>query len=428
MSEAAAANTAPESAQEAAVVETPAPTTSLAVFDPFRETLAALKQRHHNVVFDLASTKGDKAARQARLELTKVRTGSNEARLAWARPINEQLKAAKELTDQIGKEADELAKPIDEQIKVDEARRLKLKEEQAEAERQRVATIRGRINVLMGLPVQLMSMTADEIGAVISDVKAAPINAERFAEFLPEAQALVERMVPQLEQMEAGARAREDEAKRLGEARAAQERQQRELDERNAELEREAQRQRNIQAIADRAAAEQALRDADDAARSSKAQTDAFPAERDEQLTQIAAANAPAEPPAAVAPAGTDDREQPQALVPVTRPTPAGRISFPPVEATVARAAAPEPAAPSAAGQQQADEADSADEFQAGWASGEDDTQGEQPPEGDPRPTDLQILADLAEHYQVDRATALAWLTTIDLPALAEAVDDGVLA
>jgi len=56
-------------------IDRPAIETSIAEYSPTAAGLADLAHRFKNVVFDVSTTKGDKEARAARLELVRLRTG-----------------------------------------------------------------------------------------------------------------------------------------------------------------------------------------------------------------------------------------------------------------------------------------------------------------------------------------------------------------
>lgn len=96
--------------------------------------LAALRQKYAGVVFDLTTTKGDKEARAARLELTTLRTSLEKKRQQFKEPA---LKFGKKIDSEAARVTAEiraLEDPIDQQIKADEARRAAEK-----AERERIA-------------------------------------------------------------------------------------------------------------------------------------------------------------------------------------------------------------------------------------------------------------------------------------------------
>ena len=92
-------------------------TGSAVVLDPIERVLVDLETKHKNVVFDLTTTKGDKAARQARKELVQVRTGAAAAYKAWNAPLLEEQRKARDRVKEIEQRVTVLEEPIDAQIK-----------------------------------------------------------------------------------------------------------------------------------------------------------------------------------------------------------------------------------------------------------------------------------------------------------------------
>lgn len=289
--------------ETAAPAEEQAPVVSIsgavAVFSPIEAVLSEARTKYENVVYDLTTTKGDKEARAARAELVRIRTSADKAYKEWNQPVLEQQRIAREKVAHIKGEVEKLEGPIDEQIRADEERREAERKAKAEAEAARIKVIRDRINVIANLPLSVLSMNSEQIAAVIGDLDAMPVNQECFGEFVDEAVALVADMKAKLADARDAAAAREAEAARIEEARAALERQRQQQEaEAAAERERlakeaaameearkaqeaEIERQRILAEEAQRQAALKATKDAQDAAAAIKAQQDAFAAERE---------------------------------------------------------------------------------------------------------------------------------------------------
>lgn len=292
-------------------------TGSAAVLDPIERVLAELEVRHKNVVFDLTTTKGDKAARQARKELVQVRTGAAAAYKAWNAPILDEQRKARERVKEIEDRVGLLEAPIDAQIKADEARREQERLERERIEQERVAKIRERITNITNVPLLAVDMGSEEIRAVMEDIMAMPLNEERFGEFLAEAEDTAARVHEKLESMLAAAIQREEQAEQLRlqqEALAQQQRAiaeaQEKLEQQRRDQEAEATRLRILQEEQQRQAADKAARDAEDARRAQAGQSDAFPEEKrqaldvvqaDIQVRRASAAAAHAQAPAPVA-------------------------------------------------------------------------------------------------------------------------------
>ena len=86
-------------------LDRPAIETSIAEYSPTAAGLADLAHRFKNVVFDVSTTKGDKEARAARLELVRLRTGLEAKRKELKAPALERSRLidaeAKRITDAI---------------------------------------------------------------------------------------------------------------------------------------------------------------------------------------------------------------------------------------------------------------------------------------------------------------------------------------
>ncbi len=68
----------------------PAIETKIAEYSPTAAALAKLRQRFSNIAFDLSTTKGDKEARAARLELVRLRTSLEAKRKELKAPALER--------------------------------------------------------------------------------------------------------------------------------------------------------------------------------------------------------------------------------------------------------------------------------------------------------------------------------------------------
>lgn len=130
----------------------------LVAYNRTTAALAELTTRYKDAKFDLTTTKGDKAARAARAELTTLRTDLERKRLELKRPALDFGKKIDEEAKRITNQIEALEKPIDAQIKADEQRREREKQERDRivAERKTkhetgIATIRGYLQQAQGL-------------------------------------------------------------------------------------------------------------------------------------------------------------------------------------------------------------------------------------------------------------------------------------
>lgn len=231
--------------------------------------LADLRQRLDGITFDVTTTKGDKEARAARLELVKLRTGIEAKRkeikapaLAYCQLIDSE---AKRITAEIVK----LEDPIDRLIKAEEARKAAEKEERERLERERITAIHECIQTITRAPALLIGKTSAVIQAALDDMRTLPVTEELFFEFTESTLATRERAVAQIADMLQATLAQEAEAARL---RAERE-----------ELARQQAEQRRIEA--ETAAARRAQEEADRTRREAEEQ-----AHRKELARQQAAA------------------------------------------------------------------------------------------------------------------------------------------
>ena len=97
--------------------------TEIAEYSVTTAALAELRQRFGNVAFDLTTTKGDKEARAARLELVRLRTSLEAKRKELKAPALERSRLIDAEAKRITAAIDELEAPIDEQITAVERQR-----------------------------------------------------------------------------------------------------------------------------------------------------------------------------------------------------------------------------------------------------------------------------------------------------------------
>lgn len=219
------------------------PTTAIAEYSPTAAALADLRARFEGVAFDVTTTKGNKEARAARMELVRLRTSLEAKRKELKAPALERSRLIDAEAKRIEAEILALETPIDEQIKAEEARREQERERKAEAERRRVAAIQERIDEIKSFPVRAAgSKSSIVMEARIGDLVAIEID-ETFAEFRPAAEAAHAQALAAMRELLAAARGHEEEARRLRAEREALEQQRKEDEARRAEEDRIAREQ-----------------------------------------------------------------------------------------------------------------------------------------------------------------------------------------
>jgi hypothetical protein len=149
--------------------------------------LSALRAKHEGVVFDLTTTKGDKEARAARLELVTLRTSLEKKRKEFKAPaldLGGKIDSeAKRVTAEIVK----LETFIDQQIKADETRRANEKAERERIESERVLAIKLKIAAIGGFVQKCNGISAERISNGITLVGQMDVSAETFFEFTNDA-------------------------------------------------------------------------------------------------------------------------------------------------------------------------------------------------------------------------------------------------
>ena len=247
--------------------------------------LADLRQRFAGVTYDLTTTKGDKDARAARLELTKLRSSLEGKRKEFKSPALEFGKLIDSEAKRIESEILALEKPIDDQIKADEQRRADEKAERERLAQVRTDGFRARIGQIRAFAGKCAGISAARIETGIGMVSAIDTSAGAFEEFSDDAEQAKQETLAAMRQSHADTLAREQEAERLEAQRVGNERiaaeqraQAAELERQRAEIEARERKVKEAEAEAERIRAEE----------QAKAQREA-----DAKLAQeIAAANA----------------------------------------------------------------------------------------------------------------------------------------
>lgn len=176
--------------------------------------LAELRKRYAGVQFDLTTTSGDKDARQARLELVRLRTALDAKRVEFKAPALAFGKAIDSEASRLRGEILALEEPIDAQIRADESRREQERQRKAEAERQRIAAIRDRIEQIVAVARRAVGKSSADIEAKIKLVVAIAVD-ESFAELKPEAERAHAETLATLRELLDAALLQESEAARV---------------------------------------------------------------------------------------------------------------------------------------------------------------------------------------------------------------------
>jgi hypothetical protein len=221
--------------------------------------LAELRKKYKDATFDLTTTKGDKEARAARLELVTLRGVLEKRRKEFKKPALEFGQKIDAEAARITAEIKALETPIDEQIVADENRRATEKAERERIEAERIAGHHQRLAVMRSCATRAHGLPSARIANGIAQVEAIMLGVTAWEEFAEDAATAKDETLTAMRAMFNTAKAHEDEQARVeaqrleneriaADNRAAAERlveQQRALDEQAAALQaKEAERER----------------------------------------------------------------------------------------------------------------------------------------------------------------------------------------
>lgn len=208
---------------------------NVAEYTQTEAALAELRQRYEGMTFDVTTTKGDKEARSARLELVKLRTNLE----------------AKRITSEIVK----LEEPIDQLIKAEESRKAAEKAEKERIERERIAGIQSNILALTQWPQRAIGKSADDMKAMLAELSGFVPTADVYAEFVGQAEQAMRQAIETLSDMTQRAVEQEQIQRQMAEEAARLEAERQRIAQEQAEL-----RRQEAEAAAARRAQEEAYR------------------------------------------------------------------------------------------------------------------------------------------------------------------------
>lgn len=167
--------------------------------------LNALREKYEGVVFEVATTKGDKEARAARQELVKLRTGLEAKRKDLKKPALDYAKLIDTEAARIETAIKELELPIDAQIKAQEkieadakAERERIAAEAKAADDARIAGIKAQIEGIRTLPFNSRADSLDDLQSTLADLDALDTADGTFEEFAEEAEAVITQAMTEL--------------------------------------------------------------------------------------------------------------------------------------------------------------------------------------------------------------------------------------
>lgn len=325
---------------------------ALVEFSAVEAGLAALRNDYQNVVFDVTTTAGMTDAKAARLALREPRYEIERIRKSAKAPLLALGKKLDSDAARITAEIEKLEGPIDQQIKVEEARKEAEKQAKIDAEVKRVADIRERIEELRGCQTLTIASGSMLISGHISDLEDLPVD-ESFAEFRQQADDAKTAGLARLHALLDAAAAHEQEQDRIKAERAELERL------RAEQAARDAEDRARLAQEAEAARKAQDARDAEAAAELRK-QREALAAEQAEQKARLDAEQAQLDA----------DRAEVERQQKAIRDAEAARVA--------------------------AEEAVKAAKTKA-----------------TKRPTDAEIIKVIADHFGVNETTAASWVASM---------------
>lgn len=227
--------------------------------------LADLRKKYQGATFDLTTTKGDKEARAARLELVTLRGMLEKRRKELKKPALEFGQKIDAEAERITSEIKALETPIDAQIVADENRRAAEKAERERIEAARVSAHQTKLAAMRGCVARAQGLPSARIAKGIEQVEAIMLGVTAWEEFAADAATAKQETLTAMRVMFDAAKAREDEDARVEAQRIENERI---AAENRAAAERLAEQQRALDA---QAAALKAEQDAIDARRADEA-------------------------------------------------------------------------------------------------------------------------------------------------------------
>jgi colicin import membrane protein len=160
--------------------------TTIAEYSQTAAALATLKAELEGKLYEVGNATGLALAKFHRRELVTLRTDLEKKRKEIKAPALARCKEIDTEAARITAELLLLEKPIDDQIKVEEARKEEIAAEKRRQEEARVSQIRERIQKLNNIPLMAAGMASADLELFIARVEAQQIGTD-FAEYQQEA-------------------------------------------------------------------------------------------------------------------------------------------------------------------------------------------------------------------------------------------------
>lgn len=165
--------------------------------------LAAIKAESDAATWDVETTVGEKAAREFRAKCVKLRTSADAVYEEHNKPLLAAQRDARDLVKVIKAFVDPIEQSWGMKITAKEERKAAEKAAREQAERERIAAIRGRIAVITSAIVSVATGTAEQVLAKHEEIAALPVTEELYGDFIDEASGCLMRATGELKLLHA---------------------------------------------------------------------------------------------------------------------------------------------------------------------------------------------------------------------------------
>ncbi len=182
--------------------------------------IADLREKYFGKIYEVSTTAGMEEAKKARAEVREPRYKIPKIIDGRKKEIKGIIKDMEAEGQRIEKALREIEDPIDTQIKDEENRKEREKEEKAQLEIKRIAGIQEKLVVLRASAQNALQMNSEEIADLIQTVRNNPVTEEVYQEFIDEADMAQAAILNNLEASLEQAKAKEAELLRIDAERA----------------------------------------------------------------------------------------------------------------------------------------------------------------------------------------------------------------
>jgi hypothetical protein len=182
------------------------------VYAPFEERLSTAIEAANGVTYEIVTTAGLEAAKRLRASFRDIRTQGENERKARKAPIIEIGKLLDAKYEELKEKVSPFELKYDADVKAEEQRREDEKAEKLRVEEERKAELDKKLRLITDAPLQAISMSADNIQAMIDALREIKPTVEEYQERYVEAETALAATIPALETLHQGKVAIEQQA------------------------------------------------------------------------------------------------------------------------------------------------------------------------------------------------------------------------